>query len=331
VAIAVGVAGIALALAAPPVPASAKEPEPDPNVSAKEIAAALTCNGPLDNATQTPVLLLHGTGASPGEFAWNYEPALTARRIPWCHLAAPKFAMGDIQRNGELVVAALRVMHGRAGRTITIYGHSQGGMVARYALRFFPSTRLMVEDLVGAAPSNHGTIDADLDCALLCPAAHWQQRTRSNLLAALNSPQETYAGIDYTTIYTRTDEMVVPNFDAATGSSSLRTGDGAMVNIAIQDICPLALDEHLWTGTGSATGWALFWDAYQHDGPASPARIDRRVCLAQAMPGVNRTTVATDAAATVTEVAVHIATAQDVPAEPPLRCYAAGTPCPSGT
>jgi hypothetical protein len=104
-----------------------------------------------------------------------------------------------------------------------------------------------------------------------------------------------------------------------------------MVNIAIQDICPLALDEHLWTGTGSATGWALFWDAYQHDGPGSPARIDRRVCLAQAMPGVNRTTVATDAAATVTEVAVHIATAQDVPAEPPLRCYAAGTPCPSGT
>ena len=43
--------------------------------------------------------------------------------------------------------------------------------------------RKRVNDLVGLAPSNHGTVDAEAACTASCPAAFWQQR------AARGSPR----------------------------------------------------------------------------------------------------------------------------------------------
>ena len=98
-------------------------------------------------------------------------------------------------------------------------------MVPRWALRFWPDTRAMVEDLVGLSPSNHGTLDAIPACAQSCAPAFWQQRSDAAFSAALNSAQETFPGISYTEIYTNTDEIVVPNLGPA-ASSSLRGGGG---------------------------------------------------------------------------------------------------------
>src|SRR3954471_8677246 len=134
--------------------------------------------------------------------------------------------MGDIQVSAEYVVFALRRMREQAGRRVSIIGFSQGGMIGRWALRWWPDTRADVEDLVGLAPSNHGTASARTVCQSSCPAAYWQQRDDSRFTAALNAGQETFAGIDYTVAFTHADEVVTPNADAATGSSALRTGGG---------------------------------------------------------------------------------------------------------
>lgn len=75
-------------------------------------------------------------------------------------------------------------------RKISMVGHSQGGMIGRWALRYWPDTRALVDDYVGLASSNHDTAEPNfsVQCPTLgCDAANWQQRTGSNFLTALNS------------------------------------------------------------------------------------------------------------------------------------------------
>jgi hypothetical protein len=273
------------------------------------------------DSDRDPILLVPGTGLTPTtNFSWNHVRAFEAAGLPWCALTLPDNALGDIQVAGEYVVHALRHVSRLSGRKVDVLGFSQGGMVPRWALRFWPDTRALVDDLVGLAPSNHGTVDAQA-CLVACPAAFWQQRTTARFLDALNSGAETFAGIDYTVVYTRFDEVVVPNLDAATGSSSLRTGDGTIANLASQDVCPLNVADHLAMGSYDPVGYAAALDAFDHPGPASAARIPRSVCSQPFHPGVNPLTFALDYAGYSTSVGAAVAATPQVPAEPRLRRY----------
>jgi triacylglycerol esterase/lipase EstA (alpha/beta hydrolase family) len=296
------------------------QPGPPLSVPQDKLDASLTCNGTLAGAPE-PVLLVPGTTVTPQQnFSWNWEPALTNLGIPWCAVELPGSSMGDIQVAGEYVVNGIRAMHNASGHRIAVIGHSQGGMVPRWALRFWPDTRGMVDDQIGFAPSNHGTIDADGICALGCAPAIWQQRATAEFMKALNSNQETFPGISYTEAYTHLDEVVVPNLDS-NGSSSLHGGGREITNVAIQDICPLDTSEHLLIGTTDPVAYALAIDALTHPGPADPSRISADTCLQLFMPGVNPLTVATDFAATTAALSTTLATYPHVSSEPPLACY----------
>jgi hypothetical protein len=211
-------------------------------------------------------------------------------------------------------------MHQMSGHKVDILGFSQGGMLPRWALRFWPDTRRLVDDVVAIDPSNHGTLDANGACTPSCAPAVWQQRGGSRFLAVLNSAAETFAGIAYTVVYSRTDEVVAPNFDAS-GSSSLHSGTGAIVNIAAQQICPADLSEHLAMGSYDPVAYAVAIDALTHPGPADLARVPKSVCTMPFQPGVDPQTFPTDytayAGGAVAEVATHPHTAS----EPPLAPY----------
>jgi triacylglycerol esterase/lipase EstA (alpha/beta hydrolase family) len=210
------------------------QPGPPLSVPQAELDAALSCTDGIAGSSSTPVLLVHGTAENPNaEFSWNWEPALNKLGIPWCTVALPDNGMDDVQTAAEYVVNAVRTMYQRAGRKIAIVGHSQGGMLPRWALRFWPGTRSMVDDLVGLAPSNHGTLSAIPFCLVACPASFHQQKAGSQFIQALNSYQETFPGISYTVVYTHTDEVVTPNLSDS-GSSSLHGGGGEISNVAIQ-------------------------------------------------------------------------------------------------
>jgi pimeloyl-ACP methyl ester carboxylesterase len=333
-----GLVGV-IAAAALLVPASAgavtyaplDQPGPPLRVPQDKLNASLDCPASLAGATRAPVLLVPGTGSNPEHnFSWNWEPALDNLGIPWCAVTLPDNALGDIQVAGEYVVNAIRTMHARAGRRISIIGHSQGGMIPRWALRFWPDTRSMVDDQIGFAPSNHGTTGADSICTLSCPAADWQQRDISDFIKALNSYKETFAGISYTEIYSHNDEIVTPNSDD-TGSSSLHTGDGQITNEAIQDLCPADPSEHLAIGTQDLVAYDVAIDALEHPGPADPARAqasDPGICTPLAlMPGINPTTYPTNLASAAADLAANTATATQITAEPPLACYVTAS-CP---
>jgi hypothetical protein len=321
-----------------PAYAPLDQPGPPLTVPVSKLTAALHCEASVAHAKVEPVLLNPATGVTPDEnYSWNWEPALDKLGIPWCAYTAPFHTLGDIQTSGEYLVFAIRTMHALAGRKIAIMGHSQGGMSMRWALRFWPDTRAMVDDVIGFSGSNHGTTVLSAGgCAGGCPAADWQQTADSSFIHALNSGVETFPGISYTEIWTHTDEVVQPNGSAATASAALHTGGGMITDIATQQICPLDVFEHLTVGTVDPVAYALAVDALRNSPahPADPARISKSVCAQATMPGVSPSlnTLAQVLAAVPTLASVTLgftagltAGAPVLTAEPRLACYVTAT------
>jgi pimeloyl-ACP methyl ester carboxylesterase len=293
-------------------------PGPDLSVSSDRLDASLSCPQGLARAR---VLLLSGTTVTPEEnFSWNVQPALSKGGIPWCSVTTPEHNMGDMQLAAEYVVAAIRRLHGAGVSKVALVGHDQGGMTARWALRFWPDVRAMVSQVISIAAFHHGTVGLRPLCPSGCPPANLQMLDGSKYVKALNSAVETFPDIAYTQVYTRTDEIGQPNLDD-TGTSSLRGGLGAIANIATQEICPLNAAEHLGVGTFDPVGWAIVSDALVHGRVARPERIDRSVCGSLFMPGVDPTTFATDALTTARLIATRVATYPRVQREPALARY----------
>ena len=324
-------------VAAPAAPVVTEQPAavdptpapPAPSVRPLEtpvfnLAASLRCSPGVDNATRPPVLLVHGTALNArNTFSWNYIPQLNKINFPYCTVDLPLNGMGDVQEAAEYVVYAVREIVRRSQQKVQIIGHSQGGMVPRWALRFWPDIRAQVDDLVSLSGSHHGTIDAHALCVLPCAPAIWQQRDSSAFLAALNKDFETLPEVDYTSIYTQLDEVVVPNIGPS-ASSRLRATGSNLVNVATQDVCPLNLADHLLVGTSDAVAYALAFDAITHDGPADPKRIARSVCTQLFMPGVDPLSFPFDVLNLGTGVAVQLLNAPKVGREPELKCYVTG-------
>jgi triacylglycerol esterase/lipase EstA (alpha/beta hydrolase family) len=302
------------------------------SVPTKDLRAALHCEGDFRHGRLEPVLLSPGTSATPEQnFSWNYERAFNAQHRPWCAVTMPHHTLGDIQVAGEYLVSSIRTMHAMAGRRVAVLGHSQGGMSMRWALRFWPDTRSMVDDIIGMAPDNHGTTAGGM-CQpgrTSCVPADWQQAATAHFIQALNSRAETFRGISYTNVFTHTDEEVQPSDSVATASASLRTGGGAITNVAVQDLCPSDTYEHNFNGTVDPVTYGLVMDALDHRGPAVPSRVPASVCSQQYQPGIDpanpqnylQPVQLLPAIVSIVVPGVNLVGAPETPDEPPLRCY----------
>jgi hypothetical protein len=260
-------------------------PGPALRVPKADLRAAMECHGTPGTGPRA-VYLNPATSVTPEEnYGWNWEPLFDAEGRYWCTMTMPYHTFGDIQTAAEYIVFALRTMYRRTDGKVAILGHSQGGMSGRWALRFWPDLRSKVSDVIGMAPSNHGTksLVQCIEGVTKCVPAVWQQGWGSDFVTALNSRAETFAGIDYTNIYTGVDEVVTPPAEA----SSLTTGAGEITNVKVQDVCPLDPYEHVLMGTVSPTVHALVMDALTHRGPADPSRVDPAVCNQLYMPGID--------------------------------------------
>lgn len=299
-------------------------PGPALSVPDATLAKSVVCSANLERSRRDVVLFVHGTTMTPGEnFEWNWLRAMTQGDRPYCTVAMPNRAMSDAQISAEYVVDAVRHIHRASGHKVDILGHSQGGLVPRFALRFWPDIRAMVDDYVGFGATNHGSYMVNTLCppAAGCSPSLWQQTADSDFTRATNSRQETFAGISYTNIYTRTDEFVRPALDDS-GTSSLHTGDGRITNVAIQDVCPLDVaSEHIAVGTYDPVAYALAMDALDHDGPADPGRIAGSVCTQLLMPGVDTLQFATEYVNSMTAVAKELVLHNRTPREPDLEPY----------
>jgi hypothetical protein len=283
-------------LAALGSPANAREPRLD--VRADKLRSSLFCQESVSRAARTPVLLVTGTGVD-GSEAWPDALQISLRRdgVPSCYVNFPQHTTADIQVSAQYLVYAIRQMRKRAGRDIAVYGISQGGLLPRFALTYWPSLRKQVSDVVLLAGTQHGTtvfssLTDICDTSCRFTAAAWQQAAASGILKALNrrGRPETFGPTSWTTVRTLDDEVVQPT-GGARPTSALR---GAS-NLVIQSICPGRTTNHIGTGVDSVS-YAALRDALSHKGPARAVRISSSVCRRPYAPGLDaqRTKAALD-------------------------------------
>ena len=259
--------------------------EPRLTVAAAEAEAALTCAAEIRPSRPAPVLFVPGTGSDGSQVIALGRPAFDAMGRSLCSLTLPDRTTADMQVSSQYVVRAIRSLARRAGRPIAVAGVSQGGVLARIALTYWPSLRPRVTDVVTAAAPHHGTttVNTAVCAAGGCPPALWQQATGSRLLAALGAmPDETPGALGWTTVRSTSDELVRPQ----TGPGATSALDGA-TNLVIQRMCPGRTTNHLATTVDSVTIAALA-DAVEHPGPARARRLPAAVCDEPFGAGLNQ-------------------------------------------
>lgn len=300
---------VLLALAAP---ASAAEPKL--TVPQKKLAAALHCTDGIRDAARTPIMLVTGTGASGDEAYAIVKPGLDAVGAPVCWVNFPHHTTADMQISVQYLVHGLRVMSRRAGRRVAVFGISQGGLLPRVALTYWPSLRRKVSDVLAVAGTQHGTtIGRVRDCP--CIPAGWQQAARSHFLKALNARRhdETPGPTAWTTVRSATDQTVRPT----TGPHPTAALEGA-TNVLIQDVCPGREVTHIGTGLDSVT-FALAVDALAHRGPAMVDRLPVDVCDHPYAPGLDEEATRNLIAAAGNLTAGRSDSEPKVAREPPVR------------
>lgn len=210
-----------------------------------------------------PVVLVHGTVEDEGSnwvtlapllanngycvFAFNYgETGLS--------LGGRVDGLNFIERSAEELssfVNAVLLLTGAA--KVDLVGHSQGGMMPNYYLKFLGGAG-KVNELVGLAPSNHGTtldgfltllkelpFAAQLDGLLEVVGAPSlvQQAEGSTFMHKLfGSGEPLVPGVRYVVIESTHDEVVTPYTNA------FLHGQG-VTNVTIQEQCPTDPTEHI--------------------------------------------------------------------------------------
>ncbi len=218
-----------------------------------------------------PVVLVHGTF---GDRTHLWEPiSYRLSQAGYCvfSLDYGNRGTGPIQDSAQkLATFTARVLTATGARKVSMIGHSQGGLMPRYYIKNLGGARY-VDDLIGIAPSNHGT--TILNSAMFDAAGDYngciacqQQVAGSPFLTRLNSGDETPGDVDYTTITTRYDEVVVPH---TSGYLERGRDTAQLTNVTVQETCPVDPSEHV-TIPLSLTTYAWVADALAHDGPARP-------------------------------------------------------------
>jgi triacylglycerol esterase/lipase EstA (alpha/beta hydrolase family) len=280
----------------------------------------MQCKGSLTHARHDPVLLVPGTfGWGAINWGWNYQKLLPTKGWPACTIDLPQNGAGDIQVASRYVVAAVQAMAQRSGRTVAIVAHSQGGLEARWALRWWPAIRPLVSELVMLGTPNHGALYTNVHCGTRdsCASSLYQMRSDSAFLGALDRGVDgaTLPGISYTSISTVTDNVFVTPAEAYLRGAS---------NIRVQDLCPTHQVDHVSLAFDGPTS-AIVLDALRHSGPARLTRISRAACQLDTMPGVTRAEANQKLAVYSQILAKALGpTGPRAEQEPPLLCYVTG-------
>ncbi|MET8564209.1 alpha/beta fold hydrolase [Streptomyces flaveolus] len=206
-----------------------------------------------------PVVLVHGTLGNSVDNWLGLAPYLQSRgycvySLDYGQLpGVPLFhGLGPIDKSAEqLAVFVDKVLAATGAAKADLVGHSQGGMMPRYYLKFLGGAA-KVAALVGLAPDNHGTdLDGLTHLLPYFPGAEdllkattpglADQITGSAFLTKLNAGGDTVPGVRYTVIATKYDEVVTPWRTQYLSGTDVR-------NVLLQDLCPLDLSEHLAIG-----------------------------------------------------------------------------------
>ena len=208
-----------------------------------------------------PVVLVHGTVEDEGSNWVTLSPLLA--NAGYCVYAfnygETSMSMGDhFDALGEIAASAgqlstfvNQVLAKTGASKVDIVGHSQGGMMPNYYIKFLGGAS-KVHTLIGLAPSNHGTTMSGLTTELASlPFASMlesimqqfapsllEQALGSTFMANLFAGGDTVAGPRYVVIESTHDEIVTPYTNAFLSGANV-------TNITIQGQCPADPTEHI--------------------------------------------------------------------------------------
>ncbi len=204
-----------------------------------------------------PVVLVHATFADEGSnwvtlapmlynagycvYGFNYGETILSG------LLGSIDALGNIEHSAEELSSFVNKVLSKTGaKQVDMIGHSQGGMMPNYYLKFLGGAS-KVHTLIGLSPSNHGTTVSGLTtliekfpfASLLVPVflevigapSLPQQESGSAFQKKLFGGGDTVAGPRYVVIQTTHDEVVTPYTNAFLSGSNV-------TNITIQNQCP---------------------------------------------------------------------------------------------
>ncbi|MEU7552689.1 alpha/beta fold hydrolase [Streptomyces sp. NPDC044571] len=231
-----------------------------------------------------PVVLVHGTFGNSVDNWLGLAPYLVHRgycvySLDYGQLPGVPFfnGLGPIDKSaGQLSVFVDKVLASTGAPKTDIVGHSQGGMMPNYYLKFLGGAP-KVNALIGLAPDNHGTtLDGLTQLLPYFPGAEdlissatpglADQIAGSAFVTKLNAGGDTVPGVQYTVIATKYDEVVTPYRSAfLQGGSNVR-------NVVLQDLCPLDLSEHVAIGLTDRIAWHEALNALD------PAHAERTTC-----------------------------------------------------
>ncbi|KQW02048.1 alpha/beta fold hydrolase [Streptomyces sp. Root369] len=206
-----------------------------------------------------PVVLVHGTFANSVDNWLALAPYLENRvycvfSFDYGQLSGvPLFyGLGPIDKSAEQLKTFVdKVLAATGAPETDLVGHSQGGLMPRYYLKFLGGAA-KVNALVGIAPDNHGTTLSGItnllpyfpgiqDLLTTHTPALADQVVGSPFLTRLNEGGDTVPGVKYTVLATKYDEVVTPY------RSQFLSGSGVH-NVLLQDLCALDLSEHVAIG-----------------------------------------------------------------------------------
>lgn len=204
-----------------------------------------------------PVVLVHATFADEGSnwvtlapllanngycvYAFNYGKTILSG------LLGSIDGLGNIEHSAEELSSFVSNVLSKTGAAkVDMVGHSQGGMMPNYYLKFLGGAS-KVHTLIGLSPSNHGTTVGGLTnlieqfpfASLLVPVflevigapSLPQQEAGSAFQKKLFGGGDTVAGPRYVVIQTTHDEVVTPSTNAFLSGT-------AVTNITVQNQCP---------------------------------------------------------------------------------------------
>ncbi|MEA2381523.1 MAG: hypothetical protein QOH72_1494 [Solirubrobacteraceae bacterium] len=224
-------------------------------------ASALRCATPRH---PNPVVLVPGTFEAT---SWTaIASALAGDGYCVKLFRYPEAGTGPIaQSASDLGAFVDGVLRSTRATRVSIVAHSEGGVVARYYVRFLGGGA-KVGHLVALAPPNHGTTTPlVIPGVLLGCVACAEQTAGSSLLAKLNAGNGVPGPVTYTVIETVYDAVVTPY-----QSALLKGPANRVANVVLQDACPGDLATHLTiTDDPVAVQWVQ--EALGGQGPANPA------------------------------------------------------------